>query len=161
MRHKLTSSIPGVGTVLIFCVCLAWGISLHAQTPNTSLWCLGLPEEIADVMGDQQRAWNNGDLVGFMNGYWESDSLMFVGGGGLTYGHAATLARYQAGYPDKASMGILTFVNISWLPLSSDTGLLVGSWHLAKDGLDDASGMYSLVWRRQEGRWLIVADHSS
>jgi ketosteroid isomerase-like protein len=151
----------GMAPGLYLCLGLSLGDVMHAQSEDSALFCQGLPAEIAHVMGQQQHAWNNGDLAGFMQGYWESDSLMFVGGDGITWGHAATLARYQAGYPDQRSMGVLSFTNMTWLSLSSDTGLLVGSWHLEKVGLEDASGMYSLVWRRQEGRWLIIADHSS
>jgi len=34
--------------------------------------------EIKKVMDAQQIAWNNGDLEGFMQGYWKSDKLRFI-----------------------------------------------------------------------------------
>jgi len=35
-------------------------------------------KNIITVMDKQMAAWNRGDLEGFMQGYWKSDSLMFV-----------------------------------------------------------------------------------
>ena len=34
---------------------------------------------IKELMQRQESCWNRGDLECFMNGYWESDSLMFIG----------------------------------------------------------------------------------
>ena len=45
-----------------------------------------IQQEITNTMHSQQNAWNIGDLVGFMNGYWESDSLRFLGKDGVTLG---------------------------------------------------------------------------
>ena len=41
-----------------------------------------MPDEVAVVMAAQMDAWNQGDLEGFMEGYWRSDSLLFVGKSG-------------------------------------------------------------------------------
>jgi len=121
----------------------------------------GMPVEVAEVMAHQLKAWNAADLVGFMKGYWESDSLRFVGSSGVTRGHRATLERYIKGYPDAQAMGQLTFVNQEWVSLGEEAGWLLGSWHLDKEGMEDAQGMYTLLWRKLEGHWVIVADHSS
>jgi hypothetical protein len=43
------------------------------------------------------------------------------------------------------------------VPVSSDAGLLIGEWNLI--GINN--GMYSLLWKKMEGEWLIIADHSS
>ena len=64
---------------------------------------------ILEIMASQEMSWNKGDLEGFMNGYWLSDSLRFIGKSGITYGWQPTLANYQRSYPDKAAMGKLKF----------------------------------------------------
>jgi len=149
---------------------LLWGVALgwaapaaEAQTPEklSHIEVNGMPSEVAQAMTDQVAAWNRADLPGFMNGYWESDSLMFVGSSGLTLGHQATLDRYLKSYPDASAMGQLTFENQTWISLSATSGWLLGAWHLAKEGREDAQGMYTLLWRKVKGRWVIVADHSS
>ena len=48
---------------------------------------------IREVMQQQQDAWNKGDIESFMTGYWNSDSLMFIGSSGVTYGYKNTLER--------------------------------------------------------------------
>ena len=117
----------------------------------------GMPPSVAATMLNQQQAWNNGDLEGFMIGYMQSDSLLFVGGSGVTTGYDATLSRYKKGYPDRESMGHLTFTNRSWTPLCDNSALVIGAWRLN----EEVGGMYSLVWRKIDEHWVIVADHSS
>src|SRR5688500_3669788 len=58
---------------------------------------------ILKVLDKQKAAWNRGDIDGFMKGYWENDSLMFVGKSGVTYGWTNTLNNYKKGYPDTAA----------------------------------------------------------
>ncbi|MBL7802877.1 MAG: nuclear transport factor 2 family protein [Saprospiraceae bacterium] len=116
--------------------------------------------EIRRVMQEQQDAWNRGDLEEFMQGYWQSDSLRFIGSRGLTYGWQATLDNYKKGYPDRDAMGTLTFDILSVELLSKKSAFVVGKWHLARK-VGDLSGHYTLLWRKIKGKWVIVADHSS
>jgi len=116
-----------------------------------------MPVEVGQVMQRQQDAWNNGDIPRFMEGYWESDSLMFIGSRGLSYGYNKTLENYLKSYPTREKMGLLEFTNESWIQVSPKCGLLIGKWYLS----EDSHGMYSLLWRKIDGRWVIVADHSS
>ena len=60
-------------------------------------------------MKEQELAWNNGDLNGFMNYYWNNDSLKFIGSRGITCGWQKTLNNYLTSYPNKEAMGVLTF----------------------------------------------------
>lgn len=115
---------------------------------------------IFSVLEGQNAAWNRGDLDGFMKGYWESDSMMFVGKSGVTYGWANTLNNYRKGYPDTAAMGKLTFTNIKVKRLSKKYYFIVGKWYL-KRSIGDVSGHYNLLMEKINGRWVIVADHSS
>src|SRR5882672_9622266 len=52
----------------------------------------------------QQIAWNNGDLDGFMQGYWNSDSLQFMSARGIDHGWKEAFAGYKKAYPDIAAM---------------------------------------------------------
>ncbi len=95
-----------------------------------------------------------------MEGYWRSDSLMFVGKTGITYGYDRTLANYRRRYPDRAAMGSLHFDVLSLEALSDDVCFLVGRWSLARD-IGDLGGHFTLLFRRIGGQWRIVKDHSS
>ncbi|QEH40073.1 DUF4440 domain-containing protein [Chitinophaga sp. XS-30] len=115
---------------------------------------------IRTLMDAQTSAWNAGDIDGFMATYWQSDSLLFVGKNGVTYGWKGTLANYKKNYPDKTAMGTLSFNLLEFKKLAADVYFVVGKWHLART-IGDLSGHFTLVIRRIGGEWKIVADHSS
>lgn len=59
-------------------------------------------------------------------------------------------------------MGKLTFEVEDLEPAGTDHALMLGKWHLARgEELDDLAGWFSLVWRRINGDWVIIRDHSS
>ncbi|OUJ74970.1 DUF4440 domain-containing protein [Hymenobacter crusticola] len=118
-------------------------------------------QAINQVLATQTAAWNRGDVTGFMQGYWHSDSLVFIGKRGLTYGWQPTLDNYRRNYPDASAMGQLAFSNLHITPLGAEVAQVVGRWHLTRPTAGDLEGHFLLVFRRIEGRWVIIADHSS
>lgn len=115
---------------------------------------------IRKTLDDQTAAWNRGDIESFMKGYWENDSLMFIGKSGVTYGWSNTLNNYKKGYPDTAAMGQLIFTLLQVKKLSKKYYHVTGKWYL-KRSIGDVSGHYTLVFRKINGRWMIISDHSS
>ena len=115
---------------------------------------------IRKILDDQTAAWNRGDIDGFMKGYWESDSLMFIGKSGVTYGWSNTLKNYKKNYPDTAAMGKLVFTLIEVKKLSKEYYHVTGKWFL-KRSIGDIGGHYTLLFRKINGRWVIISDHSS
>ena len=111
-------------------------------------------------MAEQLRAWNAGDINGFMNTYWHDDSLMFIGKNGITYGWQNTLNNYKKGYPDTAAMGKLNFDIIQVKRLSTVYFSVVGKWHLTRS-IGDIGGHFTLLFRRVKNKWVIISDHSS
>ena len=126
---------------------------VHAQSPNAI-------SAIKAVLHQQEKAWNSGDLSAFMEGYWESDSLVFVGSKGPTYGYANTYRNYQKGYPDQAAMGKLTFTLKHIKQWDAETVQVIGGFVLVREK-DAPSGYFTLLFRRFEEGWKIVSDHSS
>src|SRR5689334_22684033 len=57
-------------------------------------------QAIRKVLQAQTDSWNRGNIDEFMHGYWENDSLKFIGKGGVTYGYKQTLANYKKNYND-------------------------------------------------------------
>ena len=113
-------------------------------------------------MVEQEMAWNAGDLEGFMDAYWRSDSLRFVGSRGPSRGWQTTLDNYRKGFATPEEMGQLTFGIQNIEPAGPDHALMLGSWQLNRSGgLDTLAGWFSLVWQRRDGDWVIVRDHSS
>jgi hypothetical protein len=117
-------------------------------------------QEILSILDRQTRDWNRGNIEGFMVGYWNNDSLMFIGKSGITYGYKQTLANYKKNYSDTMQMGKLSFNILQVKKLSDEYYYVVGKWML-KRTVGDLSGHYNLLFRKINGKWVIVADHSS
>lgn len=115
---------------------------------------------VRKVLNDQTAAWNSGDIGAFMQGYWQNDSLMFVGKNGITYGWGNTLSNYKKNYPDTSAMGKLDFTIISAKRLSFQYFFIVGKWHL-KRSIGDVGGHFTLLFKKIKGQWVIITDHSS
>ena len=115
---------------------------------------------IRNILATQTAAWNRGEIDNFMNGYWENDSLMFIGKSGVTYGWTNTLNNYKKGYPDTAAMGKLVFTLIQVKKLSGKYYHVTGKW-LLKRSIGDVGGHYTLLFKKINGRLVIVSDHIS
>lgn len=137
----------------VFFLLLLVATTVSAQTKDK--------QRILAILDAQTNYWNAGDLENFMKGYWKSDSLMFIGKSGVTYGYNNTLENYKKGYPNRDAMGILKFNIIKVEKISADAYFVVGKWHLTREKLGDVEGHYTLFFKKIKGEWVIVADHSS
>ncbi len=132
----------------------------------TFFWQLKVCGQTADekavlkILDDQILYWNKGDLDRFVKGYWNNDSLMFIGGSSVVYGYQNTLNRYKKSYSDTAKMGNLHFEVMHINKLSPEYYYVVGKWFLRRRA-GDVGGHYTLLFRKIKGEWKIVADHSS
>lgn len=117
-------------------------------------------ESIRKELFRQQECWNSGDLECFMEGYWKSDSLRFIGKSGINYGWQATLANYKKSYPDKGAMGKLTFDLLSFDPMGDEYIMVTGKWRLKREK-DELNGLFTIIWHEIDGVWKIIYDHSS
>jgi hypothetical protein len=115
---------------------------------------------IKNILNQQTLAWNGGDIVNFMKPYWRSDSLMFIGKSGITYGWQKTMENYKKNYPDAAAMGKLDFTILQIKRLSVLYYSVVGKWHLART-IGDLNGHFTLLFKKIKNTWVIVSDHSS
>jgi len=117
-------------------------------------------QAILQLLSKQEKAWNEGNINQFMDGYWENDSLVFVGKNGLTYGYNNTLSNYKKNYPDKTYMGQLKFTILSMQPLGKQFYSIIGKWELFRT-VGNLSGHYTLLLKKIHGQWKIISDHSS
>lgn len=135
---------------IILSLCIFYGSSLIAQKDVFM---------VRAEMEAQQSSWNNGDIPGFMEYYWRSDSLKFIGSKGITYGWQNTLDKYLKSYPDKAAMGVLKFTIKEATQLSPTSIYVIGQWELEKE--KPAGGHFTLLWKKINDKWVIVTDHTS
>ena len=114
---------------------------------------------IRKVLSNQVAAWNSGNIEKFMEGYWISDSMMFIGKS-VTYGWHKTLDNYKKRYPDTTAMGKLSFNLLDFKPLSPVYYFVVGKWYLQRS-IGNLEGYFTLLFKKIKGQWFITADHSS
>jgi ketosteroid isomerase-like protein len=115
---------------------------------------------IRRVLSEQSKAWNKGDIDSYMKGYWNSDSLVFIGKSGPKYGYRTTFENYKKSYPDTSSMGKLRFNLLQVKPLSSIYYSVIGEWHLQRT-IGDLQGYFTLLFKKINNKWVIIMDHSS
>jgi hypothetical protein len=119
------------------------------------------PDEAAirHVLDAQVAAWNEANIDEFMKGYWKSDSILFIGSK-ITSGWDSTLLRYKKSYPGKAAMGILRFEVVRVDFISSTSYLVTGKYFLTREK-DNPRGIFTLLFKKKKGKWVIVYDHTS
>jgi hypothetical protein len=137
--------------LILLLIMLNFSFHLFAQDDSSA---------IRDVMNKQIEAWNKGDIDGFMQTYWNSDSLTFIGTTEPTYGWQTTLENYKKNYPDTTTMGKLLFNIINFKPISANYYFVIGAWHLTRS-IGDIGGYFTLLFKKINGRWVIVVDHTS
>ncbi|MBI3520405.1 MAG: nuclear transport factor 2 family protein [Bacteroidetes bacterium] len=137
--------------LLLLCLFYGWNLVAQKQSKDVAM--------VLSHMKTQEESWNKGDVKGFMDYYWHSDSLKFIGSKGITYGWQKTLDNYMKGYPTKEAMGILTFTIKEATQLSKSSIYIIGQWDLKKE--KPSGGYFTLLWKKINNQWVIVADHTS
>jgi len=141
---------------------LVWQSPRHealAETNPIAAKVDSVGDQLVQIVEMQSAAWNRGDLQEFMGPYWNDERLTFSSSGKTKRGWNATLENYRKNYPDPETMGKLTFSELETQELGPDSMLMLGNWKL--DRKEPVGGNFSLVWKRIDGKWLIVHDHSS
>ena len=136
-----------------------WGILTVAIACTVAPGCTTARQQIPRIVEDQAKAWNRGDVDSFMQPYWKSADLTFSSTRGVTRGWQTVLNGYKKRYPTRADMGTLTFSDLTVRELGPRAALVLGRWKIDRGA--PIGGVFSLVWRNLDGRWVIVHDHTS
>ncbi len=115
---------------------------------------------ITNIIHLQETAWNNGNLDSFMLYYWNSQELRFVSKKGVNKGWQQVYDNYKKSYASKSKMGTLKFDIKSIELLDKNNALIIGGWEVKNDTGTHA-GYFSLWFRKMNGNWVIVVDHTS
>ena len=118
-------------------------------------------QKIKEVLYKQESEWNQGNLYGFMLGYWNSDKLEFSSEAVTTYGWLNTYIKYRANYPTKEKMGKLKFEIIDAQLTSDTTALVKGKWELLRTHDKLWSGWFVLTFQKFNDNWLIIKDYTT
>jgi ketosteroid isomerase-like protein len=114
---------------------------------------------IQSIMDRQVKAWNEGNIDGFMAGYRKSDEFTFQGGKKRVKGWEALRAMYKKNYAGE-KMGELEFTDIEMKPLGKGYVLVTAQWRVTtKEEVKE--GLFTLIFQRFGKDWKIIHDHSS
>jgi len=117
-------------------------------------------EAIERLLRDQVSGWNAGSIEGYMLGYWNSDSTLFVSGGSATRGYGAVLARYKKSYDSPEKMGRLEFAELQVRLKTPTLAVATGIWRLFRSK-DQPWGRFTLIVEKKPEGWRITHDHTS
>jgi hypothetical protein len=156
-KTKSTNLFLGLGVIfkllailfIVFNIHICYATSKHNANKH-----------IIQMLDKQVACWNNGDLNGYMQGYWVSDSLQFIGKSGITYGWQNTLTKYQKSYNSTAKMGKLSFTIIHINTIHKDNSIVIGKWRIDREEVP-LEGYFTLHVKKINHHWLIVMDHTS
>ena len=118
-------------------------------------------EAIQQILEQQVKAWNRGELTQFVASYAEHCTL--VGSTIEETTRREVLAHYQRKYPSEDSRGKLSFSGLTIHRLDAQVATVTGHWHLDRKSSagGPVGGLFSLVFKLTDGKWQIAVDHTS
>jgi ketosteroid isomerase-like protein len=128
-------------------------------SPLTALQKKEIEKELIRIHNLQRKAWNEGNIEGFMAHYWKSPKMTYQSGETRLMGWDALLQRYKNVYPE-GNMGTLEFFDLIVHVLSDDSAYVLGKWKLKAETWT-REGLFTTILKKMEGGWKIIHDHSS
>jgi len=132
----------------------------HSIPPKNPIKDLKI-QQIHDLLESQLKAWNQGDMKGYMQGYWNSDSLQFITAKGVTMGYETVLANYSNSFSTRELMGNLDFeiTNLNFLDNDYLLAQVVGTWKV-QTANKTSNGTFSLIIKFFGNTPKIIIDHT-
>ncbi len=105
-------------------------------------------KSINNVLDSQVYAWNKGDIQAFMKGYWNSDSLRFIGKNGVRHSYKSVELNYLKHYNSIEKMGHLTFDSLIFTQISGEDKIanVTGQWKIS--GTNNVGGFFSHFFKK-------------
>jgi uncharacterized protein (TIGR02246 family) len=130
--------------------------------------CARVPQSTADpttelerLMLQSARAWNAGDLDGFLITYARDSATTFVTSRGPIYGFEKIRDRYAARFAPGAERDSLTFADFTVRMLGPDYVLSTARYLLTRGDSVTATGPFTVIWERRPEGWRMIHDHTS
>ena len=132
-------------------------------------WAQGKQEKVEEpaksisaIFAQQVADWNRGDLVAFTGAYKKGPDIVFLGPD-LQQGYDNILQNFQHIFPNRASMGQLSFSGVDVQPIDAQYATATAQIHLhraAQNG-GDADGYFMVLFVKLPEGWKIIRDAST
>lgn len=147
-RHARMTTLPMAAALVIGCA----GSERPLADPTP---------EIRAMLVRSADAWNAGDLDTFLDDYADDSTTSFMAGGGPRYGFDWIRSHYAPRFEPGAHRDSLRFTHVHARPLGPDYAMATARFVLFSADSTTASGPFTLVLHRVNGRWKIIHDHTS
>ncbi len=121
-------------------------------------------DSIANVLAvvkTMREDWNGGDMQGYLDAYWNDDSLSLLFGNRVVTGKGDMTQMFTSAWPDEEKMGNYATDNVRARIATPGLAIVDGTFeHQFTDEL--IVGAFSQVLRRMDsGDWKVVHEHTS
>jgi beta-aspartyl-peptidase (threonine type) len=140
---------------------LALALAITGCAPATSPPADDPAPEIHALLEQSARAWNAGDLDGFLVTYARDSATTFLTVRGLTHGFGAIRDRYAPRFEPGVPRDSLRFTDIELRMLGPDHVLNTARYVLTRRDSVTAEGPFTVIWERRPEGWRMIHDHSS
>jgi len=156
------STLPHLACALALLMPLAAAPATAQDAPNPLHTASRVELDIVKVVLAQEKAWNAGDIEGYVKGYKDSPDTLFIGKS-VSKGYSQIMTDYKRNYSSRGEMGTLTFTELEVHSLSDTFAVCLGNYHLDRSKKDGgpADGLFSLVLEKTGDGWKIVLDHTT
>ncbi len=140
--------------LLTFALTLCLSTPAQAQVENAA-------HPVRALLDAQVKAWNTGDLDGFVSAYWNDDRVTFFSGNDVSRGFKPLRDRYFKRYKAEGKeMGQLAFEDLEIKSVSPDCAVARGRYRL-KMKASEPTGLFTLWVKKTPEGWRITHDHTS
>ena len=150
-----------LATSMILVIIFAAGCAPQQEPASQPVDPAALHAAVDTLLTASARAWNGGDLDGFLAWYRRGPETTYIGSVGLVHGWDGIHARYAPGFEPGAARDSLRFEELETRPLGPDLGLATARYVLFAGDSVTATGLFTLVLRQLPEGWRIIHDHSS
>ncbi len=112
------------------------------------------------VFEDGAKAWSQGNIDGYLDGYWKSEKLRWVSDGTIIEGWAEVEEAFKKRFDKAENIGVLTASDLDIEILSATDALVFGVWTQETEAAT-RTGFFTVHLKKIDGRWKIISDHSS
>jgi len=118
--------------------------------------------DVIKVLLKQEAAWDHGDIDGFMEGYKDSPDTLFINNL-IQRGFSGMKADYHRNYPNRETMGQLTFSELEVHPIDEKVAVCVGKYKIerSKKNGGNAESIFSMVFEKTDAGWKISVAHTT
>ena len=117
--------------------------------------------ELRALLDQSARAWNAGDLDGFMITYARDSATTFMTAQGPIYGYDTIRAHYAPRFEPGAQRDSLRFTDLVVRPLDAEYAIATVRYVLERGDSVTATGPFTVVLRHESGEWRMIHDHTS